>query len=503
MAGGPWSPATVGQGRPGLFINFVPTAIAAIQPGARGIVATIGRAAWGPDSTPQVISNRGDQLNYYWNNETSPNNLPYAIRNMFDGGARQVIAYRIEGAGAAKATRIVNDTQGTPAPAFTLTGKYNGVRANNFFVVVQANAADSTKTDVSLYEGTSLLATWTSRSVARGVAGHIKDIVDTINADTNNFWVTAAVTGTDSSATTSTPASVAAPGSQFAGGADGAAPTLGDYNNALSSLEGQYWNVFTADILNADLTGIEAAIKSKIQDMRNYGRYVTYVTGSALAETATTAATNVAGINCECGHYVWPGVKQVNPITGALQTYRGAAIAAQVAGMRSSLLAGKGLTYAVLQNVVDLEQRGTQSAMTNLANSGVMAFFYDGTFFRIDKGNTTLVNVTTAYAGKTLPAGFKKASVVNTVDQIAEAVTSSANLNYIGQIENDEDGQRALLGAIRDFLTFMQGQKALKRGWTVTLDPNNASVGDRVFLAWNLTPVDTTDYIYNTITIGQ
>ena len=505
MAGGPWSPALVGQGRPGLFINFLPTAIAAISPGALGVIATIVRSGWGPDNAVQIVDSRAD-INNYFNGlgsaaDTAPNNARYSLNAMFDGGALQILAYRIEGTGAAKGTNFLKDTQGTPGNAIRIDGKYNGIRANNFFFTVSANAADATKTDVSLYEGTGLLATWTNKNVNRGATGHMADIAATINNDPNNFWITATVVGTDNSTTTSTPASVAGPGTQLASGSDGAAPVLADYTTAMAVLEASYFNVFHADVLDSNLVGITAQIKSWILGMRNYGRYVTWVTGSDTGESVATALTNITGLNAEYVSYVYPGAKQFNA-AGQLTTYRGAAFAAQVAGARASLNPGEGLTYRVLQNVIDLERRPTNSELVQLDNTGGMGMFFDGTNFRIDKGNTTLVNLTTAYPGKTLPASFKKASVINTVDSIANAVTASANLNYVGQIKNDEDGDKALVGVVRDFLKFMQGQRAIKAGFTVNLDPNNPSTGANVFLAWTITPVDTTDYIYNTVTIG-
>jgi hypothetical protein len=505
MAGGPWSPALVGQGRPGLFINFLPTAIAAISPGATGVVATILKAGWGPDNSVQIVDSRAD-INNFYNGlgaaaDVSPNNARYSLNAYFDGGAQSILTYRIEGAGAAKGTNFLKDSVGTPANAIRIDGKYNGVRANNFFFTVSANAADATKTDVSLYEGTSLLATWTNKNVNRGVAGHMADIAATINNDPNNYWITATLVGADGGTTASTPTSVAAPGTQLAGGSDGAAPVLADYVTAMAALEGNFFNVFHTDVLEANLTGITTGIKNWILGMRNYGRYVTWVTGSDTGESVATALTNITALNAEYVSYVYPGAKQFNA-AGNLTTYRGSAFAAQIAGARASLQPGEGLTYRVLQNIIDLERRPTNSELIQLDNTGGMGLFFDGTNYRIDKGNTTLINLTTAYPGKTLPASFKKASVINTVDSIANAVTASANLNYVGQIRNDEDGDKALVGVVRDFLKFMQGQRAIKAGFSVGLDPNNPSTGANVFLAWTITPVDTTDYIYNTVTIG-
>lgn len=114
MAGGPWSAVTIGQGRPGLFINFVPAAIAAISPGVSGVVASIVKAPWGPDNAVVEITSEADLLNYFTQADTSPYNAYYEGHHAFLGGARSVKMYRIEGSGAAKATHQFLDTSSTP-----------------------------------------------------------------------------------------------------------------------------------------------------------------------------------------------------------------------------------------------------------------------------------------------------------------------------------------------------------------------------------------------------
>lgn len=503
-AGGPWTPSSVGQGRPGLFINFITTAIAAITPGAKGTVSLPVRAAWGPDNVVQSCFSQSDIINFYSNNEVAPNNALYAGRNAIWGGATRLNMYRMESAitPGTKGTHVFLDTAGSPASAFTLTGKYNGARANNFAAVVQANAVDATKTDIVLYESGVQLATWTNKLVNRGVAGHIADIVATINADPLNYWVIAALTGLDGGTTASTPGSVVLPGASLTGGGDGGVLTVADYSAAMTALEAFQFDTYTADVTDVDLAGIQAATDAWILNMRNYGKKVFWVLGSSLAETSTTAQTNALARNKEYAAYVWPGAKQLN-YAGNMVTYRGAAFAAQIAGMKASLGYGNGFTNRNLVNVIDLETRPLNTVANLNIAAGVLTLVVDSDQkAKMDKGITTLTNVSTAYPGKVLPVSFKKISIVNTIDALANAITISANENYVGQVINDDIGQKALMTVTRDFLQWMAGQRGIKGGYTVDLDPGNPSLGDRVFLVVGLTPLDTMDYIYFTVVVG-
>src|SRR4051812_41836903 len=284
MAGGPWIPSEVGQGRPGLFINFVPVALAAIAPGVRGVVASIVRAPWGPINSIVSIESEADLQNYFTNSVAAGVNAYYEIHHAFLGGARMVKAYRVAGSGAAKSTLSVNDN--AAAQVMTITGKYEGVYGNTFSVVVQTNPVTSTATDVLLYQGTTLLNTWTTTVTARGGTGHIAEIVALINSDQNNYQISANYIAAGSN----TPASVAK--TSLSGGNDGTTPTTVEYTTAMAKFEGESWNTFHSDITDAEIPGISASIRAWIIGLRSFGKYVTWVTGSAAGESIGTAKTN-------------------------------------------------------------------------------------------------------------------------------------------------------------------------------------------------------------------
>lgn len=494
MPGGPWSPAAPPT-RPGLYVNFISDALAAVTTGVRGRVAMIVRSQWGPANAGRTITDFAELVNYYTTSEVAPNNAYYAGRQAFLGGARELRLYRIAGTGAAKATISLQDTAGTPVSAIKFDAKNEGTYGNGFSVQSRVNPGDATKTDILLTVGGTLMATWTG-SIARGTVGHMKNLVDLVNADAGNYWVTASLLSEGNSI----PATIIL---TLAGGNSGSAPTMTDYVNLLNTvgLETDDWDVFTTDIKNADLSGIEATLVSWLKDLRNDGNRVTLIGGSDTAETDVAAQAAASVINSEGVQYVFPGVQQVDG-SGALVTKRGAAFAAQIAGIRSSLPLGQGMTYTTLQEVINLERQSKGSTVDLLIKNGVTVLGKAGQLFNIVKGVTTLVTPGRALDGNPIPQGFKKVSIVNTCDAIAGAIEFAARTNYIGKVPNDPDGQAAIVGVVRDFLRVMAGLRAIQNTYTVGISETRVSEGERLYLDMSITVIDTIDVILVTVKVG-
>ena len=494
MPGGPWSPAAPPT-RPGLYINFISDALAAVTVGVRGRVAMIVRSQWGPANTAQSIDSFSELINYFTPTETAPFNAYYAGRQAFLGGARELRLYRIMGAGTVKSTVTLNDTTATPVASIKFDAKNVGTYGNTFAVQTRPNPGDTTKTDILFTVGSTLMAQWTS-SVARGATGHMQNLVDLVNRDGDNFWVTATLLA----AGNNTPATASL---TMAGGANGTAPVMQDYVNLLATiaLEADEWDVFTADVKNADLAGIEATFTSWLRDLRNEGYRVAMVLGSGDAESSTTAEVAASGINQEGVQYIFPGVQQVDS-NGNLVTKRGAAFAAQIAGVRSSLPLGQGMTYYPLQEVITLESKSKGSTIDSLIRNGVTVLGKSGQQFHVVKGVTTLVTPGLAPDGNPVPQGFKKVSIVNTCDAIAAAIELAARTNYIGKVPNDTDGQQAVVGVVRDFLRVMAGQRAIRNNYAVGISETRESEGERLYLDMEITVVDTIDVILMTVKVG-
>lgn len=494
MAGGPWTPAAPPT-RPGLYINFISDALAAISVGVRGRVAMIVRGSWGPANSVQIVDSFSELINYFTADEVAPSNAYYAGRQAFIGGARELRMYRVMGTGAVKSTLNVQDTAGSPANAIRFDAKNEGTLGNSFLVQTRPNPGDVTKTDILFSVGTTLMAVWTS-STNRGVPGHMKNLVDLVNADSANYWVTATLLTEGNSI----PATVS---SSMASGSNGSAPTMQTYVDLLLTigLEADEWDVFTCDIKNSDLPGIEATFTTWLRDLRNDGYRVAMVLGSAVAESAVTAETTASGINMEGVQYVFPGVQQTDSI-GNLITKRGAAFAAQVAGIRSSLPLGQGMTFYPVQEVIGLETKSKGSTIDLLIQNGVTVLGKSGLHYHVVKGVTCLVVPGRALDGNYIPQGFKKVSIVNTCDAIAAAIELAARTNYIGKVPNDTDGQNAIVGVVRDFLRVMAGQRAIRNNYTVGISETRESEGERLYLDISMTVVDTIDVILVTVKVG-
>ncbi len=494
MPGGPWSPAAPPT-RPGLYINFISDALAAVTTGVRGRVAMIVRSQWGPANAGQAVDSFAELINYFTATETAPNNAYYAGRQAFLGGARELRMYRILGGSSVKATITLQDTTGAPVNSIRFDAKNAGTYGNTFTLQTRANPGDTTKTDLLLSVGSTLMAVYTT-TIARGATGHMQNLVDLVNRDSANFWVTATLlaAGNNTPATTTL---------TMASGSNGSAPVMQDYVNLLATiaLEADEWDVFTVDIKNADLAGIESTLTSWLRDLRLEGYRVSMIMGSDTAESTTTAEVASAGINQEGVQYVYPGVQQVDS-AGNLVSKRGAAFAAQIAGVRSSLPLGQGMTFYPLQEVIALEIKSKGSTIDSMIKNGVTVLGKAGNAFHVVKGVTTLVTPGLAMDGNQIPQGFKKVSIVNTCDAIAAAIELAARTNYIGKVPNDTDGQQAVIGVVRDFLRVMAGQRAIRNNYSVDLSETRESEGERLYIDMAITVVDTIDVILMTVKVG-
>ncbi|MDI3329103.1 MAG: phage tail sheath protein, partial [Alicyclobacillaceae bacterium] len=156
MAGGTWNPTDMPV-LPGLYLNFVAAALAAIQPGARGTVIAPVKAHWGPVRQFVTITSEADIINTYTADESNGATAYTTLRLALLGSAKKILAYRLADANAAVASVTLADTSGTPVNVLRLDTKYPTTRAFN--AVVQPNPVDSTKKDIKLYEGTTLLRT--------------------------------------------------------------------------------------------------------------------------------------------------------------------------------------------------------------------------------------------------------------------------------------------------------------------------------------------------------
>jgi hypothetical protein len=479
MPGGSWSIAQTtdpGQ-RPALYANLQAKAASLVSGGTTGIVAMAVTADWGPDKIATSVISESDLINKF-GPSSGGGSAFYAIREALRGGAQSVLAYRMETVAGAKATRILQDA--TAGTAITLTGLYNGVRANGFTIDVITNALNGSAKDVKISEAGVLLETFTGLTNAAIVA----QIMGTAAGSTASRYVTA-VAGGGTFVT-----NVA--GATMTGGNSGLVVTGTELSSAMTALEPMVWDTFSgASITTGSML---TSLSSWILGLRAAGQKVMLVIGSNTAETQATAVANALTYgNSEGVIYVWPGI-----VDDANITRTGAEFASRVAGLVASKATNNSLTHAPLSYVTGLAYLPANAEVKAALAGGLLTISGDGRGgYQVEKGITTLTTPST-----TTPQGFRKIRIVRICDSIINAVSQATNQSYIGSTLNNEVGQQVVLGAIKAFLDQLVRQNQIKSDFTVALDPAFTATADRMYVLASITPVDTTDYIYLTINVA-
>lgn len=472
---------------PGLYLNFQAVALAAIQPGARGVVVAPVKAHWGPVREFVEVTTETGIVDQFTSDESNGATAYTTLRFALMGGAKKVLAYRLADSNAAAASITLQDT--AAVNVLKLEAKYPGARGNNFKVTVQVNPIDNTKKDIKLYEGTTLLRTFTVSD------GSVDVAVGAINNDHGNKWIVATKL-TDGNGTL---ADVF--GSSFSGGNSGIANiTNNDYVNALSAFETQEFNALTLDGVTDP--SLHASVVSWISRVRDEGKGVIVVLGGSAADDTSTDAVSKA-IARSAG-YNHEGV--VNVCTGAKLngvSYSSAQVAAYVAGLIAGQSLSESTTYAPTP-FEDVTRRWTRSEQEQAVRNGVFLLVHDGRLVKVLRGMNSLVTLR-----KGQNNAWKKIRTIRVMDAINADLLLAAEDAYIGKINNTEEGRLALIGAAKQYMqTLVQGGVIEATGWDVYLDPvyygPTATITpepDQVYLKWEARLTDVMEQIFGTFIV--
>ncbi len=482
---GVWTPNDVGAAgsRPGLYANFEKEATALISGGVSGVVAIAGTALWGPDEVVQKIENETELLNFYTKDETAVD-LPFMISQALKGGAKSVLAYRLEGTGGVKGTLSLDDS--VAANVLDVTGKDEGARANTFTITIAANAIDASRKDVTLKEGATTLITWVT-TIDDGDTGMVQALVDQINDDATNFYIDAIFVAVGNEILADISAT------NLATGADPAAPIIGDYNLMLTAFEVETFSILCTDTQDASiLVAILAWVKTT---MRAAGKKVVYYGGSETADAAAAAVADAALADHEGWVHVFPGFKYLD-FLGVAQTARGSKAAARIAGIVAGQSLTQSVTFAELIDITDVETRLTDAQVQVALAGGVLPLVWDGSKFKVERGLNTLTTLAATQSND-----FKKIKIIRILDNIENTLSKTASDLLIGKFLNNADGQNAVLSLFRDFLNTLANQGVIDPSFTAVLDPQNPATADRMFVLIIVKPVDSIEYIYTTVTV--
>ncbi len=444
--------------RPGVYVRVtnIGEPPEAIVP--QGIVAALFRASWGPLGQVTYLENADAVTATFGSSGTIDTAL-----EAFRGGCRRVVGYRL-GSGGAKASITLKDTAATPANVVTITAKYEGVRGNDFKVTVRDSLTDTTKRELLLYEGTTLLQTIT---FAKGT-GEPQALVDAVNASNSPYIAAAKLANGNGILATVTQQALT-------GGQD---PTVdgASYSAGLSAIEAIDWNVLAVD---SEDPAIHAAVQTYIDRVRNEGKRVIAVVGEPTSVQLSTRLANAMAFNDPAIVYVANGFRGADGVTR-----EGYKAAARVAGMTAAAQITESLTHYVVRGATELVGALTNAEIEQAIQSGALVFTMSAQKqVQIEYGINTFVTPTA-----TMDAGWKKIRRVRTRDALMDRIAAAWEA-LVGKVNNDANGRATLIAAAQGVIQDMVAEGAILGG-TVSEDESNPPAGDS---AWFVVQVDDLD----------
>lgn len=219
---------------------------------------------------------------------------------------------------------------------------------------------------------------------------------------------------------------------------------------------------------------------------KNEGKHFLFVVGGTAAEDQDVTVGNARSVRLK-DDYV------INLINGVILAdgteLHSGVYASYIAGLIAGTAINKAITYAELP-VVDVNKRFKNSEIESALTSGSLVLVNDGRKVKIEQGVTT--NSNEQKRGKIRAIRARQA--------VATDISYTATDNYIGKLDNNADGQAALISAVKAYLETLEKENVLTKP-AVGLDPNYESVGDSVYLAVSYVETDSMERIFLTINV--
>jgi len=176
--------------------------------------------------------------------------------------------------------------------------------------------------------------------------------------------------------------------------------------------------------------------------------------------------------------------------------------AAQVTAWVAGATAGASITTSntgtVYGGAVDVEPRMTKSEMEAAIKAGKFIFKVDSAQNVMAVYDINSLTTVTPEKGKM----FTKNRVIRTIDNIANDITSIFESNYIGKVNNNEDGRSLLKASLVDYFSTLQNMGAVQNFETDDVSIVAGSDSDAVVITAAVQPVDSVEKIYITVNLS-
>ncbi len=210
------------------------------------------------------------------------------------------------------------------------------------------------------------------------------------------------------------------------------------------------------------------------------------------------------GVKCQAVLANYDGDSEgiINVVQGIKLSDGTSLTAAQVTAWVAGATAGASITTSNTgmryEGAVDVVDRMTRSEMESAVEDGEL-------IFKVDSAqNVTVVYDINSLTSITVEKGkmFTKNRVIRTIDNIANDITSIFESNYVGKVNNNEDGRALLKGALTDYFATLQNMEAIQNFETDDVEVTAGNDSDAVVVTANIQPVDSVEKIYITVNLS-
>ena len=488
--------------RPGAYFNF---RVREVEPQLENTLGTVALAfthSWGPAEQVVELNSWSDFLNIFGRGSADPSVFSPGFQAVYDafrgegvdgrGGAGKVLAFRMIGAAAAKASKQLSN--GT-TNAITLTARYEGDYGEQISFLVVPDATDTATHDnlVVLVEGGEVERFKYAKT-------NITDLAAQINGTTPYSPLTASDWVTAGTVTSGTALSAVLTQTYMTGGDDGSTLLAADYTAFMSALEPHRFSLLSvANLTDATLL---ASFATWSKTLNTKGKRFMSVWGGAAGESLADATDNTGGSL---------GFNDPNTVRLGVGTYTddrfGDLSTAQLAPRIAGILAWRGealgLTYARLAGL-SIKVGPTDANIEAARDNGVITVArdsYPAAPVRLETAVTTyLTNSDTAVP----KAIFGDPKFVRTMHGIETELTEFAESRVIGLLPVNDGTRDYVRGQMQARLQARENAGVIQPGWTVTIATEPAPSDNDTFIALDYGVQFARDLrqILNTVVVG-
>lgn len=445
MAGGTWT--SQNKVRPGVYIRFTSSRGLGITVGERGTVTICEPMSWGPVGQVMTVEAGADMTPFCGYDITAPQ--AQFLNEIFKGSNRTpapntLLLYRPTASGSAQATATTG--------VLTATALYPGVRGNDITIVI---------TEVVDDEGTFTVSTVVDGNIVDEQTGaNVSDLVA-------NDWVTWSGTG----------ALAATVGVPLTGGADGTVQSSA-YSAYLTAIEPYKFDIMIYDGSDSTVQDAMVAFIKRLADEN--GQY------SQLVASGLTNPDSRYVIDLESGVTLSSGVE----LTAQQATW-------WLGGAEAGARYNQSLTYASYPGAIACTPVMTNSQYIAAINAGQVVFFADDNEVRIETDINSLTTFTPDITNV-----YRKNRVMRLCNTIANDIYKQFSQNFIGVVNNNEQGRALFQAAIVGYLLDIQGNQGIQNFSAEDVEVLPGTDIDAIIVNVVLQAVDSVEKIYMTLEIN-